>query len=408
MTRIFLATKRNRMKAFRDVPVNEQGFSLLECSKLVQTEIIKKLHDKELIALLNFLDPDKVADILQLIRKSRRKKVWAELETAIRDKVEFLLKFDPKTAAGMMSLDYIEVKKNSSAEYIIKSVRKHERKTGRVPAVLVVDGGFLIGELSIHHFALEGKKAKISKHIKKIHHICYNEKADAILQTFRQNRHGKIVVLDDNQSILGVIYTDDVLKLIDSQISKSLRKFAGVNKEEDTQDGAITKVKYRYKWLILNLFTAFLAAAVISLFEGTISRMVILAAYLPIVAGMGGNAATQTLAVTVRGMALKEINKENAKKIVLNEVLAGVMNGVITGAVAAGIAIFLDQGAGIGFVLAAAMVANLFIAGFFGTVIPLLMRKMGKDPASSATIFITTATDVFGFLAFLGLATILL
>lgn len=396
------------MQAFRDVPVNEQGFSLLECSKLVQTEIIKKLHDKELIALLNFLDPDKVADILQLIRKTRRKKVGAELETSIRDKVEFLLKFDPKTAAGMMSLDYIEVKKDSSVEAVLKAIRKHERQTGRVPAVLVVDGGFLIGEIAIHNFALKGRKTKVHKHIKKIHNICYNEKADAILQTFKQNRHGKIVVLDDNQSILGVIYVDDVLKLIDNQASKSLRKFAGVNREENIQDDALTKTRYRYRWLILNLFTAFLAAAVVGLFEDTISRLVILAAYLPIVAGMGGNAATQTLAVTVRGMALKEINKDNAKKIIFNEVLAGVFNGVITGAIAAVIAIFLNESVGIGLVLAAAMVVNLFIAGFFGTVIPLLMQKFGKDPASSATIFITTATDVFGFLAFLGLATILL
>jgi magnesium transporter len=173
-------------------------------------------------------------------------------------------------------------------------------------------------------------------------------------------------------------------------------------------DSALVKVKHRTHWLIINLATAFLAASVVGIFEDIISSMVILAAYLPIVAGMGGNAATQTLAVTVRGLAMKEITSSNAKSIIFNESVAGVVNGTVTGLLAAGVAVWWNKTPLLGLVIGLAMVTNLFVAGFFGTLIPLVMQKLGKDPASSATIFITTCTDVFGFLAFLGLATVLI
>jgi len=160
--------------------------------------------------------------------------------------------------------------------------------------------------------------------------------------------------------------------------------------------------------LIINLATAFLAASVVSLFQETISAFVLLAVYMPIVAGMGGNAGTQTLAVVVRGLALKEIELKTAKRVIINEIIAGGINGIINGILVAAVAILWNKNPMFGLVIGLAMVINLIIAGFFGAIVPLIMKQLGKDPASSATIFITTATDVFGFLSFLGLATILL
>ena len=173
-------------------------------------------------------------------------------------------------------------------------------------------------------------------------------------------------------------------------------------------DGAADKVKFRYKWLIINLGTAFLASFVVSLFGSTISKYVLLAVYMPIIAGMGGNAATQTMAVMVRGIALKQIDLKSPFNALKKEVLAGAINGIINGIIVALVVIIINHDLMIALILAMAMVANLIVAGFFGTLIPLVMKRLGKDPASSATIFITTATDVLGFLAFLGLAKLLL
>lgn len=399
-----LNKKNDRLTVFREIPVNQQGFVLLDIPRKLREEIVEHLSNEELSKLVNYLDPDEASDLLKTIKKSRIETILSELGKNIQSKVEHLLKFDNRTAANIMSFDYIEIDKNDTIEKASQLIRKHEKRTGKIPTLLVVENGFLLGELSLHRFAIAKKREKIHKHTKKVPCVKYDQKERDIVDIFKKHPHGKIIVLDENESILGVIYSDDILRIIENQTAKTLRDFAGIREEEDVLDGALVKVKYRYKWLIINLGTAFLAAAVVGLFEETISRLVLLAAYLPIVAGMGGNAATQTLAVTVRGLALKEIELGTGKRVVINEMIAGVINGVITGTIAAFIAVFWNQSPMLGVVIGLAMVTNLLIAGLFGTIMPLIMQKLDKDPASSATIFITTATDVFGFLTFLGLA----
>ena len=403
-----LSSPKNRISIFREIPANKQGFILLGLSKRLQKEIMGKLSDEELVELLNYLDPDEATDLLRNTEAKRRKKVLKKLGKEIREKVEFLLKFDPRTAAGLMSLDYVEVNKNITFEQVSKVIQKHEKRTGKFPTILVVQDGFLIGELPAHTLAIAERKEKISKYVKRIPSVRYDKNEREIVAVFKKHPHNKIVVLDKNDSILGIIYSDDILKLIEKQSANNLRQFAGVSEEEDVLDSALVKVKNRYKWLIINLATAFLAASVVGLFQGTISKFVLLAVYMPIVAGMGGNAGTQTLAVVVRGLALKEIELKRAKRVIINEVLAGGINGIINGILVAAVAVLWNQSPMLGLVIGLAMIINLIIAGFFGAIIPLIMKRLGKDPASSATIFITTATDVFGFFSFLGLATIML
>ncbi len=396
------------VEAFRKIPVNEQGFVLLGLSKNRQINILKKLKNKELLELLKYLDPDEATDLIQNISRHRRKALIKKLNEDVREKVEFLLKFNPKTAGGMMSLDYIEVDKNLTFKEVSKIILKHEKRTGKFPVILVVEDGYLLGELPGHILALHTGSEKISKYIKKIPTVEYDKDVREVIKIFKRNPHNKIIVLDKDNSILGVIFSDDILRLIQNQSAKTLYDFAGVSEEEDVLDSALVKVKYRYKWLIINLATAFLAASVVGMFKETISAYVLLAAYMPVVAGMGGNAGTQTLAVVVRGLALKEIELKTAKKVIINEMLAGAINGVINGLIVALIASLWNHSPLLGLVTGIAMVINLIIAGFFGAVIPLIMKALGKDPASSATIFITTATDVFGFFCFLGLATLIL
>lgn len=208
--------------------------------------------------------------------------------------------------------------------------------------------------------------------------------------------------------VIGVIYSDDIIRLLQKESATRLYDFAGVHDEEDIFDSIQTKVRRRYKWLLINLMTAYLAAGVVSLFSETLSGFVLLAAYMPIIAGMGGNAATQTLAVTIRGIALGEIEFKNSFPAIRNEIGAGFINGSINGLIVAAVAIIWNHSPMLGVITGTSMVVNLVIAGFFGAIIPLFMKKLGKDPATSATIFITTTTDVLGFLTFLGLATLLL
>jgi magnesium transporter len=403
-----LSSPKERMAVFREIHVNNQGFILLGLSKRIQQDIIAKLNDEELTEIINYLDPDDATDLLQKVSAKRRRKIVEKLSEKIREKVEFLLKFNPKTAAGMMSLDYTEVDKNITFEELSRIIQKHEKRTGKFPTILAVKDGFLEGELPGHVLALHKGREKITNYIKKVPHIEYDRNEKDVIKVFKKNPHNKVVVLDKNKSILGVIYSDDILKLIEKQSADNLGDFAGVSKEEDVLDSALVKVKNRHKWLIINLATAFLAASVVSLFQDTISAFVLLAVYMPIVAGMGGNAGTQTLAVVVRGLALKEIDINTGKSVIINEVLAGGINGIINGILVAAMAVLWSKSPVLGLIVGTAMVTNLIIAGFFGATIPLLMKKLGKDPASSATIFITTATDVFGFLVFLGLATIML
>jgi len=407
LNRLIFSSKK-RISLFRETPVNRQGFLLLNLSKYIQQDILRKLKNEEIINLLHYLDPDEATDILQNIKKERRERIVKELNLDIREKIEFLLRFDPKTAAGLMNLNYIEVDKDFSFKKVSQIVQDYEKRTNKFPEILVVKEGFLLGELEGHSLFSHRKGEKIDRYIKKIPSIKYNKEEKEVLSLFRENPSSQIVVLDEDESILGIIYSNDILKLINKEFGEGLSSFAGVSEQEDVYDPVFQKVKNRYKWLIINLGTAFLAASVVGYFKQTISSFVLLAVYMPIVAGMGGNAGTQTLAVVVRGIALREIRLSRATRVIINEILAGAINGIINGAIVAGVAFLFNKNPLLGLIVGLSMVINLIIAGFFGTIIPLLMKRLGKDPASSATIFITTATDVGGFFVFLGLATLLL
>ncbi|MCC7552477.1 magnesium transporter [Candidatus Micrarchaeota archaeon] len=401
-------SKSDRIKIFKKIPTNNQGFVLLKLPKKLQIELMNNLTNNEILRLIEFLDFDDIYILLKNINLKRQKPILRELEKEIKEKVEYLLRFDLRTAADLMSLEFVEVDIDTTFKEISKMVRYHEKRTGKFPTILVMKNGYLKGELSPLIFISKRKTEKIFKYIKKIPTIKHDTHKHKIIEIFKKNAHSKIIVLDENRCILGIIYSDDILRIIEEKTSTSLRDFAGIKKEEQVLDPPLTKVKSRYKWLIINLGTAFLAASIVSLFQETISAFVLLAVYMPIVAGMGGNAGTQTLAVMVRGLTLNKINSKTAKQVIINELTAGAINGIINGILVAIIASLWNHNPLLGLIIGIAMITNLMIAGLFGALIPLVMTKLGKDPASSATIFITTATDVLGFFVFLGLATLLL
>jgi magnesium transporter len=399
---------KKRIELFLNLTLAEQADLIHMLSKSVRKNVLSNLSEPELIALLERVDPDEATDLLQLIGPKKRERIMAELSQNLKDTLGKLLEFDPNTAAGLMTLDYIQVEPAQSIESVANKVKLHENRTGRSPVVLVVQDGHLLGTLPSHRLAFGRPKAPISGHIKKSPTISHSADHDDVIDLFRAHPHDKVVVLNDDKTVLGIIYSDDVLQLMHEQESASLYDFAGINDEESVMDSTRRKVKFRYKWLIINLATAFLAAFTVGLFEETLTKFVLLAVYMPIVAGMGGNAATQTLALVVRGISLKQIDLRTAGRTLRNEVGAGFINGLINGVIVAVVVIIMNDDYRIAVVLALAMVVNLLVAGFFGTMIPLIMQKLKKDPATSATVFITTATDVLGFMTFLGLGKLIL
>jgi magnesium transporter len=215
-------------------------------------------------------------------------------------------------------------------------------------------------------------------------------------------------VVDQENKLAGIITVDDVVDVIKDEATEAVYRMAGVAGDDSVETPARESLRRRLPWLLVNLATAFLAATVVGLFENTIGQVVALAALMPIVAGMGGNAATQTLAVIVRGLALNELTWTNSRKALAKEALVGLSNGAALGLVAALGAWLLKGNLILGLVLALAMVVNMFVAATAGTLIPLGLRAMRVDPALASSVFITTLTDVFGFLSFLGLATVFL
>lgn len=397
-----------RHEVFLELKTDTQAFIILKLTKHVQHQLIKKLTDDQIVIILEHLDPDKATDLIQILTKKKQEMVVNKLNKDLKINVSELLHFDPETAAGVMSVDYIHVDVKDTIKDVSLAVKNHEKRTGKLPTILVVKEGKLSGELKGHQLGFSKPNDVVEDYTKKIHYIKHDASYKKVIADFRQHPHNKVVVVGDHKQILGVIYTDDIIRLIESTEDSSLYNFAGVSNEESVYDSVKRKVGFRYKWLIISLATSFLAAFVIGFFGDIISKHVLLAIYMPIVAGIGGNSSTQTLAIMVRGLSQNKVDSKTFFKILKNELVAGVINGLINGAIVIGVVYLINRNLLVGIVLALAMIFNLFIAALFGTFVPVIMKKLGKDPASSATVFITTATDVFGFLAFLGLATIML
>lgn len=396
VTRFMALDQSGRIQLIRRAPMG------------IKKDILTRVPEDNLISIIEALDPDEATDILQVLPKAKRETTIRQLGQEVRDALSVLLEFDASTAAGLMILDYVQVDVDDTIETVAGQFRQHEKRTGRPPVILAMKEGKLSGYLPGHELGFAARHEKIAKHVRRIPTISYAATHEQVLDKFRAHPHGKVVVMNDDHHVVGIIYSDDVLELLESRRAASLYDFAGVSDEEIVSDSAAKKVHFRYKWLIINLGTAFLAAFTVGQFEETISKYVLLAVYMPIVAGMGGNAATQTLAVLVRGITLKQISLGTAWRTLWNEMGAGVTNGLINGILVAVIVILKDRDVKIAIVLGLAMIINLVVAAIFGTIVPLVMSKLKKDPASSATIFITTATDVLGFLVFLGLATVIL
>lgn len=396
-----------RHKVFQELTSDRQVAVFRKLSRHVQKKLARKIDYETLLHLLKAVDPDEATAILRFFRKSKQDRLMHDVSDHLREQVSLLLKFDPNTAAGLMNLDYITVKPNESLKSVISHIKEYEEKRSKVPTVLVQNKTELLGFVPLYQLALTDSKTKLSELTKTIASIKFNAPYQSILEKIRDNAHSKVVVLSEEDEVMGIIYADDVLSIVEEQASSSLYDFAGVQSEESINDSVRRKIQFRYKWLMINLATSFLAAFTVGLFDNVIARNILLAVYMPIVAGMGGNAGAQTFAIMVRSLSISQVSRQLVLATLRKEVLAALVNGLINGVLVTTFVTLMDGDFRVGITLGLALVLNLINGATFGTLIPVLMKRLGKDPASSATIFISTSTDVLGFFAFLSLASFL-
>lgn len=400
---------KERMQRFRALPLAQRSAVFNVLSPEVRQDVLEKLSFEEAVDLLDNLDRRRVHHILGRMKNERRRmRIIKRLKNDLHSKVEHFLQFHPQATAALVHLNYVLLSEDTTVGETASVIEDHLRHTGKVPEVLVSRAGEVVGEVPLGDLVRERNSSKLSAHTCPIKTLPFNASRQHVVPLFISTPHQKVILVDTDTSVLGIVYSDDVLDLLGESPAATLYSFAGVEESERPFDGVWEKVRHRYKWLIINLGTAFLAAGVVLYFEDTLAQVVLLAMYMPVIAGMGGNAATQTLAVMVRGIAVGEISLRNSKPAIMREVTAGLINGAITGGLVAAVAVVFNQDPLLGLVVGLSVAASLVVAGFAGTVIPLILKYLGKDPATSATIFITTATDVIGFFVLLGLATLIL
>jgi magnesium transporter len=376
----------------------EAGAALLRDRSAEEiARFVQELPSDDAAALIDYLPEELSAAVLELMRRK---------ESAT---VENLLEYAEQTAGRIMNPKVFALSEELTVGEAITELQS-SRDVEMVFYVYVVDGRrHLVGVVSLRRLLLVAPETPLKRIMTTdLISVRVDTDQEEVARQVASYNLLAIPVVDEENKLMGVITVDDVIDVIKDEATEDIYRLAGVSGDERVFTPAADSLRLRMPWLAVNLVTAFLAASVVGLFEGTIARVTALAIFMPIVAGMGGNAATQTLTVIVRGIALGELTWGNARKALLKEVSVAFANGVAIGILAAGLAWLFRGDLMIGILLAAAMVINLCVAATAGTLIPLGLRAMKIDPALASSVFITTLTDVAGFASFLGLATVFL
>ena len=378
----------------------------------VREEVVDLLPAREIAAALAELSSDDALEIIEDLDRDQQREVMAELPAPERLLVEQGLTYPEGSAGRLMQREFVMVPQFWTVGETIDHLRD-SKDSDALPDdfydLFVVDPRMrLVGAVALSRVMRSRRKVRIAELMKTdIKRIPIDMDREEVAFLFRQYGLVDAPVVDDDGRLLGMITVDDVVHIVGDEAEEDMLKLAGVQ-ESDLFSAVLNTMRSRFSWLAINLVTAIAASIVIGLFEETIAQVVALAVLMPIVASMGGNAGTQTLTVAVRALATRELTPANAWRVVFKEVMVGLINGVCFAIIMAAIAFVWFSSWQIGAIIGAAMVLNLVVAAFFGALIPLGLERVGVDPAVASSVFLTTITDIIGFLAFLGLAAIFL
>jgi magnesium transporter len=388
-----------------------------ELSSQALAEMPEDAHAEETLAALDparagqivdELDDDDAADILRDMDPADQERILSTVEH--RADVDRLLRYEPETAGGLMTSHLVTVRDTATVEEALEAIRRQAEEVEEFYQVFVVDGDRrLVGILPFQDLVVSRPDRRIRDFMADADiTVTPDLDQEQVARLMARYNLPSVGVVDDTGRLLGRVTFDDVIDVVEAEQTEDLLKFGGVSPDEELGAGWTEAVRSRLPWLYVNLLTAFLAGGVVYLFQDTVHRTVALAVWMPIIAGMGGNAGTQALAVTVRRLALGLIPAHLFMRVVGKEVLVGLTNGLAIGLVVGAIAAFLGEQPVLGLVVFLAMTVNLLVAGFAGAFIPIVLERFKVDPAIASSIFVTTFTDVCGFLLLLGLAGMLL
>ena len=392
------------------VEVDREGEILSEMGDDLRAQFLAQMDATEVAQLTEGLADDDIADILQQLPGHVTREVLTVMDQQDRARLERVMHYPEDLAGGLMNTDTITIRARLTLDVVLRYLRRHTEIPEMTDNLIVVNrSDQFIGLLSLRTLLVSDPAASVREMmLTDVEPIPVNMTDKEVARLFESNDWVSAPVVDDNGTLLGRITIDDVVDVIREDTDRSLMSMAGLDEDADTFAPLMHAAPRRAIWLGINLVTAFIAASVINLFQGTIKEFVFLAVLMPIVASMGGIAGTQTLTLMVRGIALGQVVKNNQAWLINRELVIGLMNGILWAVVVAIAASIWFQQWKIGLIIAAAMVINLVTAALAGAVLPLLMAKAKIDPALAGGVVLTTITDVVGFVSFLGLATLLL
>jgi magnesium transporter len=388
-----------------------------ELSSQALVELPEHEHAEETLAALDpghaaeiveELEDDDAADLLGELEPEQAERILAEVED--RGEVDRLLRYDEESAGGLMTTHVVTVTDTDTVALALEAIRRQAEDADDVAEIFVVDTRRrLVGTLPFKHLVLSPPARQVRDVMESADvRVAPDVDQEEVARQMARYNVPSIPVVDASGRLLGRVTYDDVIDVAEAEATEDLLRFGGVSPDEGLGATWSSAVRSRLPWLYVNLLTAFLAAAVVYFFKGSIERLAVLAVWMPIVAGMGGNAGTQALAVTVRRLSLGQGPATKLREIINKELLVGLVNGAAIGIVIALVAVLLGEPWRLGVVVFLAMSLNLFVAGFAGSFVPVALERLGADPAVASSVFVTAFTDVCGFGLLLGLATMVL
>jgi magnesium transporter len=404
----------DRLLVWELVKADSDGDILLEVSDAVRESLIETMDNRELVAAAASLDTDEIADLAADLPKDVVQELMKSLDAAKRAQVESSLSYDEDSVGGLMDYDFVTIRADVTLEAALRYLRLMGDLPQHTDKLFVVErNGRLIGTLPLKRMLVHDPEAHVAAVMSDDPVVFHpSDEADDTAQAFERYDLVTAPVVDAKGVLVGRLTVDVIMDFIRAKAEADMLQLAGLREEEDLFATVWKAAKNRWLWLGINLCTALIASRVVGAFEGSIAQLSALAALMPIVAGMGGNAGSQTLTLVVRGLALNIISKENANRLMLKELGIAVLNGVVWGGIMGVVTYFLyrdlPQALPLALVMTAAMLLNLMLSALAGYWAPNIIVRLGHDPAFGAHVLLTFITDSMGFFIFLSLATVFL
>lgn len=383
---------------------------LEESEEKTQIRILDLLRNHRIINVFSYMSKDDIVDILGEINIGKSKDLINLMKDG-KDKkiITELLGYEDDTAGGIMTTEYIALKKDLTVSQALLKIKEIVSKSEVIETIFVNDNKKIIGIVNLRDILISPDSTKLEE-ITNTNFISVEPETDQEEVALLASKYdlNVIPVINKKNVLLGIITIDDIIDVIQEEQTEDVLRMAGVDKEENIDSTVFESIKMRLPWLIVNLVTAFLASLTVKIFEGTIAQVVALSAIMSIVTGMGGNAGTQTVSIIIRNIAMGKVELKDSFRLVIKEIILGLFNGAIIGILTGIIVTLIYGNYYLGIIIFLSMIGNLIISGICGILVPLVLAKLKLDPALASSIFLTTATDVLGFFIFLSLAQVFL